>query len=174
MPIDRLPGLDDPGNLRGWRLAKALIFLALGAGIIVFLVVSQRRAAALESLTRTGTEVQGRILGCTAERGDRVLRISYTFTAGESVLDIRDRLVGDFDGLAPPGPIQVWYDPADPRRCITPNELRHFRHGLTPYFFGALIVILMGLSARQAWKVLQPGPRSLLGDLEPGPGERIV
>jgi len=174
MPIDRLPGLYDPENLRGWRLVKALIFLALGAGVIVFLVVSQRRAAALESLTRAGTAVQGRVLGCTAERGDRVLRISYEFTVGGTTVEIRDRLVGDFDGLAPPGPVQVWYDPADPRRCITPNELRHFRHGVTPYFFGALIAILMGLSAWQAWQVLQPAPRPLLGDEEPGPGGRIV
>jgi|SRR5579859_2305072 len=174
MPIDRLPAIDDPENQRGWRLAKALTFLALGAGIIVVLVVSQRRAAALEVLTRTGIAVQGRILGCTAEQGDRVLRISYTFTADGSSLDIRDRPVGDFDGLAPPGPIQVWYDPADPRRCTTPNELRHFRHGWTPAFFGLLLAILMGLSARQAWKVLHPAPRSLLGDEEPGPDGRIV
>jgi hypothetical protein len=164
MPIDRLSGLYDPENLRGWRLTKALIFLALGVGIIVFLVLSQRRAAALEALSRTGTAVQGRVLGCTSERGDRVLRITYAFTVGGDTLDIHDRLVGDFDGLQPPGPIQVWYDPENPRRCVTPNELRHSRHGVTPYLFGAIIAIMMALSAWQAWQVLQPGRRPLHGD----------
>lgn len=164
MSIDKIPGLYDPESVRGWRLIKAVTYLALGVGIIVYLIASQRRASAQETLTRTGTSIQGRVYGCTAERGDRVLRITYAFTVGDNTVDIRDRLVGDFVGLKPPGPIQVWYDPADPRRCITPNELRHAQHGVTPYLFGGLIVIMMGLAAVQAWQILQPGRRSMLGD----------
>jgi len=164
MVIDRPPGLDDPESVRGWRLIKAAIYLALGVGILVVLIISQRRAAVQESLTRTGTAVQGRVYGCTAERGDRVLRITYAFTVDANTVDVRDRLVGDFEGLKPPGPIQVWYDPADPRSCVTPNQLRHAQHGVTPYLFGGLIVIMMGLSAYQAWQTLQPGKRNLLGD----------
>src|SRR5580765_573600 len=108
MRIDKIPGLYDPESVRGWRLIKAFIYLGLGIGMIVFLVVSQKRAAAQEALTKTGTAIEGRVYKCWAERGDRVLRITYAFTINGNTFDIRDRLVGDFDSLKPPGPIQVW------------------------------------------------------------------
>ena len=156
MPLDAVSRQVDPENVRSWRLTKAAVFALIAIAAVVWLVVDQRRAAALQALTKTGASVQGTVRDMEVQRGGQVLRLSYGFVVNGAPYEIRDRKVGDFNGLQPKGPIAVWYDPSEPGRCVTQNELSHARFGWTPYLFGGAIVILMGLAAFQAKKVLQP------------------
>ncbi len=156
MPLDAVSRQIDPENVRSWRLTKAAVFVLIAVAAIVWLIVDQRRAAALQALTTSGTPVQGTVRDMEVLRGGQLLRLSYGFTVNGIPYEIRDRKVGDFDGLQPKGPIPVWIDPSDPARCVTRNELSHARFGWTPYLFGGVIVIMMGLAAFQAKQVLQP------------------
>jgi hypothetical protein len=156
MALDRVAGMIDPENARGWRLTKAAVFALIAVAAVVWLIVDQRRAAAQQALLRTGVQVQGTVREMEVQRGGQVLRLAYGFTVDGKPYEVRFRKVGDFDGLQPKGPIAVWYDPADPFRCITKNELTHARFGWTPYLFGGVIVVMMVLAARQARQVLQP------------------
>lgn len=146
----------DPENLRSWRLTKAAIFALIGVGAVVWLVVDQRDASRQKRLLETGTPVHGRVTDVESKRGEQHLTVSYEFTADGVTRRVDKRRVGDFTGLAPGGPVTVWVDPADPRRCVIRNELSHVRFGWTPYLYGGFIVVLMGLAAAQARKVLQP------------------
>jgi hypothetical protein len=146
----------DPENLRSWRLTKAAIFALIGVGAVVWLVVDQREAFRQKQLLETGTAVQGKVTGVESKRGEQHLTVSYEFTADGVTRRIDRRRVGDFTGLAHGGPVTVWIDPADPRRCVIRNELSHARFGWTPYLYGGVIVVMMGLAAVQARKVLQP------------------
>jgi len=156
MPLDAVSRQIDPENVRSWRLTKAAVFGLIALGAVVWLFVDQRRASAQQELTKTGVSIQGTVRNMELQRGGQVLRLSYGFVVNGAPVEIRDRKVGDFNGLQPKGPIAVWYDPSDPVRCITRNELSHARFGWTPYLFGAVIVIMMGLAAFQAKQVLQP------------------
>jgi hypothetical protein len=146
----------DPENLKSWRLTKAAIFALIGLGAVVWLVFDQRDAFRQKQLLDTGTAVQGKVTGVESKRGEQNLTVSYEFTAGGVTRRIDRRRVGDFTGLADGGPVTVWIDPADPRRCVIRNELSHARFGWTPYLYGGVIVIMMGLAAAQARRVLQP------------------
>ncbi len=146
----------EPEDVRSWRLTKAAIFILIAVAAVVWLIVDQRRAATLQGLTKTGASIQGTVRDMEVLRGGQVLRLSYGFVVNGAPVEIRDRKVGDFNGLQPKGPIAVWYDPSDPARCITQNELTHARFGWTPYLFGGIIVLMMGLAAFQAKQVLQP------------------
>ena len=156
MPLDAVSRQIDPENVRSWRLTKAAVFLLIAAAAVVWLIVDQRRAAAQQGLTKTGASIQGTVRDMEVLRGGQVLRLSYGFVVNGASYEIRDRKVGDFNGLQHKGPIAVWYDPADPARCITQNELTHARFGWTPWLFGGIIVLMMGLAAFQARQVLQP------------------
>src|SRR5262245_49745650 len=123
----------DPENARSWRLTKAAVFALIGIGAIVWLVVDQRRAAGQQELLKTGTATQGKVVDLESLRGGQVLTMSYEFWVNGAAFLVPKRRVGDFDGLARGGPVTVWYDPADPQRCVTPNELSHVRFGWTPY-----------------------------------------
>ena len=147
----------DPENVRSWRLTKAAIYALIGVGTIVWLVVDQRRASALQDLAKTGTAMQGKVTDLESLRGGQVLTASYEFLLNGTWHRIPKRRVGDFTGLARGGPVTVWYDPADPGRCVIANELSHVRFGWTPYLYGGVIVVMMGLAAFQARRVLQPG-----------------
>lgn len=146
----------DDENARSWRLTKVAVFALIAVAAIVWLIVDQRRAAALQEIPKTGTAVQGRVAGMDLRRGGQLLLVSYRFVVGDATLEIRDRRVGDFTGLVGGGPVTVWYDPKDPQRCVIANELTHVRFGWTPYLFGGVIVVMMGLAAFQAWQVVQP------------------
>jgi len=146
----------DPENARSWRLTKAAIFALLGVGAVVWLVLDQRDAARQQQLPRTGTEVQGKVTDVESKRGGQHLTVSYEFAVDGTTHRIDQRRVGDFNGLAKGGSVTVWIDPADPRRCVIRNELSHVRFGWMPYLYGGFIVIMMGLAAVQARKVLQP------------------
>jgi hypothetical protein len=146
----------DPENARSWRLTKAAVFALIGVAAIVYLVVDQRAAASQQSLLSTGRQAQGVVREMEVQRGGQVLRLAYGFTVDGKPVEVRNRKVGDFNGLAAKGPVTVWYDPSDPFRCITKNELTHARFGWTPWLFGAVIVVMMGLAAFQAKQVLQP------------------
>src|SRR5690348_1442817 len=127
MPLDAVSRQVDPENVRSWRLTKAAVFILVAVAAVVWLVVDQRRASALQALTKTGVPVQGTVRDMEVQRGGQVLRLSYGFTVNGAPYEIRDRKVGDFDGLQRKGPIAVWYDPSDPGRCVTQNELTHAR-----------------------------------------------
>jgi hypothetical protein len=146
----------DSENVRSWRLTKAAVFILIAVAAVVWLIVDQRRAAAQQELTKSGAPIQGTVRDMEVLRGGQVLRLSYGFVVNGAPVEIRDRKVGDFNGLLPRGPIAVWYDPSDPSRCITRNELTHARFGWTPYLFGGIIVLMMGFAAFQAKQVLQP------------------
>jgi len=152
----------DPENARSWRLTKASIFALIGIGAIVWVILDKRDAARQEGLLRTGTSVQGEVTGFEDRRGGQHLTVSYEFSANGATHRIDKRRVGDFNGLAPDGPVVVWFDPADPRRCVIRNELSHVRFGWTPYLYGGVIVIMMGLAAFQARQVLQPNRDSAM------------
>lgn len=156
MALDSVSRLVDPENARSWRLTKAAVFALIAVAAVVWLIVNQRRAAAQQELTKTGASVQGTVRDMEVRRGGQVLRLSYGFAVNGTPYEIRDRKVGDFNGLQPKGPVTVWYDPSDPARCVTRNELSHARFGWTPYLFGGVIVLMMGLAAFQARQVLQP------------------
>jgi hypothetical protein len=156
MPHDHVSRMIDPENARSWRLTKAAVFGVIAVAAIVWLIVDQRRAAGQQRLVDSGVQVQGVVREMEAQRGGQILRLAYGFTVSGQPFEVRDRKVGDFDGLTPKGPIAVWYDPADPFRCITKNELSHARFGWTPWLFGGVIVVMMGLAAFQAKQVLQP------------------
>ena len=149
----------DPENLRSWRLTKAAIFALIGVGAVVWLILDQRDASRQQQLLKTGTEVQGKVTDVESNRGGQHLTVSYEFTSNGATQRIDKRRVGDFTGLSHGGPVTVWVDPADPRRCVIRNELSHVRFGWTPYLYGGFIVIMMGLAAVQARKVLQPARR---------------
>lgn len=146
----------EPDSDRSWRLTRAAVFALIGVAAIVWLVVDQRTAAAQQKLLTSGVRVQGTVREMESQRGGQILRLAYGFTVDGKPVEVRDRKVGGFEGLVPKGPITVWYDPSDPFRCITRNELTHARFGWTPYLFGAVIVLMMGLAAWQAKQVLQP------------------
>lgn len=153
---DRLPGLYEPENLRSWRLTKAAIYFLIAAGAIAWLVVDQHRAAAQRELRKSGASIQARVTELESQKGGLLLAISYGFTANGAAVEVRHRKVGDFGGLASGGPVTVWFDPSDPYRCVTENELRHSRFGWTPYLFSGVIVLMMGLAGFQAYQVIQP------------------
>jgi hypothetical protein len=155
---------DNPEHSRSWRRVKALIFLLIGMSAIGWLVFDQRRAGVLRNLTSTGTLVQARIKEMNTHRGGNLLTLCYEFSAGGSAVEIRDRKVADFDGLQPQGTIDVWYDPADPRSCVTRNELRHPRYGATPFLFAGLIVLVMAAAALQTRREIQPARDVVPGD----------
>ena len=158
---------DHPEHTRGWRRVKALIFLLIGVSAIGWLVYDQRRAGVLRNLASTGTLVQARIKEMNTHRGGNLLTLCYEFSAAGSPVEIRDRKVADFDGLEAKGLIDVWYDPADPRSCVTRNELRHPRYGATPFLFAGLIVLVMAAAALQTRRETQPARDADAGD---GPG----
>ena len=156
MPLDAVSRQIDPESVRSWRLTKALVFVLIAVGAVTWLVVDQRRAAALQGLRNSGASVQGTVRGMEIQRGGQVLRLSYGFVVNGAPYEIRDRKVGDFNALQTKGPITVWFDPSDPARCVTQNELTHARFGWTPWLYGGVIVVMMGLAAFQAKQVLQP------------------
>src|SRR5262245_26529367 len=156
MSHDHVARQMDPENVRSWRLTKATVYALIGVGAIVWLVVDQRRAAGLQQLVKTGTATQGKVTDLESLRGGQILTASYEFWVNGAVLRVPKRRVGDFTGLVQGGPVTVWYDPGDPERCVTHNELTHVRFGWTPYLYGGVIVVMMGLAAFQARKVLQP------------------
>jgi hypothetical protein len=166
MSPDHIPRLQDPEQVRSWRLTKAAIYILIGVGAIVWLIVDQRRAAAQRELFRSGTPIQGRVVELESLRGGQHLTLSYGFQVQDTSYEIRKRRVGDFNGLNPGGTLTVWYDPSDPRRCVAANELSHVRFGWTPYLYGGVIVLMMGLAAHQAWRVLQPAREPALGEGE--------
>jgi len=149
----------DPENVRSWRLTKAAVFALIGIGAIVWVIRDKRDAARQEALLQTGTSVQGKVTAFDSRRGGQYLTVSYEFSANGAVHRIDQRRVGDFNNLGPNGPVEVWYDPADPKRCVIRNELSHVRFGWTPYLYGGVIVVMMALAATQAGRVLQP-PRA--------------
>ncbi len=153
---DRLPGLTDPEQVRSWRLTKAAIYFLIAAGAVVWVVVDQRRAASQRELARSGATVQGRVTELDSQRGGQKLTLSYEFTLNGSCYVAEKRPVGEFGGLVLGGSVRVTYDPADPHRCVTAQELTHVRFGGTPYLFCGLIVVLMALAGFQAYRVLQP------------------
>jgi hypothetical protein len=161
MTIDRIPHMYNPENARSWRLTKAAVFVLIGAGVIVWLVVDQREAAAQQELSRSGTTVQGKVVELESLRGGQHLTLSYEYKVNGNTYNIRKRRVGDFNGLSSGGPVAVCYDPSDPRQCVTHNELSHARFGWTPYLFGGVIVLMMGLAAYQARQILQPSLESV-------------
>lgn len=161
---DRLPGLYDPENLRSWRLTKVAVFALIALAAVVWLVVDQRRAAALQAVRQTGSSVVGRVTEVESRRGGQVRVISYSFSVQGTSYGIVGRKAGGFDGLESGGSITVWYDPRNPERCVTDLELTHARFGWTPWMFGALIVLMMGLAGYQAFQVIQPRRDAELGE----------
>lgn len=145
-----------PEHARGWRRVKAIVFLLIGLGALGWLVVDQRKAAGLRSLPSTGTLVQARVKEMNSYRGGNILTLNYEFSVGSVSVDVRERKVADFEGLQLKGPIDVWYDPSDPERCITRNELRHARFGGTPFLFAGLVVLVMAAAALQTRSAIQP------------------
>lgn len=164
MTIDKIPHLYDPENTRSWRLTKAAIFVLIGVGAIVWLAIDQREAAAQQELSRSGAAAQGKVVELESLRGGQHLTLSYEYRVNGNTYGILKRRVGDFNGLASGGPVTVWYDPSDPRHCVTHNELSHTRFGWTPYLFGGAIVLMMGLAAFQARQILQPNRNATPGD----------
>jgi hypothetical protein len=154
----------DPENARSWRLTKAAIFALIGAGAIVWLCVDQRRAAGQQELLKTGAATQGKVVDLESLRGGQILTLTYEFPVSGAMLRIDKRRVGDFNGLAKGGPIEVWYNPAHPAQCVTRNELSHVRFGWTPYLYVGVIVVMMGLAALQARSVFQPPRPGVDGD----------
>lgn len=159
---DRPPRLDDPD--RSWQLTRIAVFALIAVAAVGWLVVNQRRVAALRSLTKTGRMATGHVLAMDSQRGDRVLTISYAFQVNGVAYRIEGRKVGDFEGLGLKGMITVWYDPADPMNCVTHNEVTHARFGWTPWLFAGLVVVMMGLASAQAWKAVQPSRDSEAGE----------
>jgi len=164
MKIERIPELYNPENVRSWRITKAVVYALIAVAAVAWLAVDQYRAAAQKALVKTGQTMKGRITDLPAGRGDQTLTISYSFSVEGSDYPVLHRRVGDFEGLAPNGPVTVWYDPVDPHRCVTHNELTHARFGWTPFLFGGLIVVMMGLAGYQAYQVIQPARDSALGE----------
>ena len=152
----------DPENLRSWRFTKAAIFALIGIGAVVWLIVDQRDARRQRDLLKTGTAIQGKVTDFESQRGGQHLTVSYEFYVDGAMLRIDKRRVGDFNGLGRGGPVTVWYDPAQPARCVIHNELSHVRFGWTPYLYGGVIVVMMGLAALQARQVLQPHRESAI------------
>jgi len=161
---DRLPGLHEPENLRSWRLTKVATFALIALGAVVWLVVDQVRAATLRSVRQTGSSVVGRVTDVESRRGGQARTISYSFTVKGTSYGIVGRKTGGFDGLESGGTITVWYDPLNPQVCVTDLELTHARFGWTPWMFGALIGVMMGLAGFQAYKVIQPRRDPELGE----------
>ena len=155
MALNHVAGMIDPENAQGWRLTKAAVFSVIALAAVVWLIVDQRSAAAQQKLLTTGASVQGKVREMESQRGGQILTLAYGFTVDGKPYEVRNRKVGDFNGLLPKGPITVWYDSSDPLRCITRNELSHARFGWTPWLFGGVIVLMMGLAAFQARQVLQ-------------------
>lgn len=146
----------DPENLRSWRLTKAAIFALIGIGAVVWLAVDQHRASKQRELARTGSTARARLVEVESRRGGQHLTLSYRFEVHGRTYDIQKRRVGDYEGVASDNTLTVWYDPADPERCVTQGELNHVRFGWTPYLYAGAIVVMMALAAFQARKVLQP------------------
>lgn len=156
-----LSGQLDPEHALGWRRTKAVVFFLIAAGALVWAAAGQWRAASDRALARTGAKTQGRVTELDSRRGGQVLRLSYEFTVNGTRIVAEKRAAGDLQGLATGGPIAVTYDPMDPARCITPQELTDSRFSRTPMLFAAVAAVLMTLAGIRALRVLQPGREPL-------------
>jgi hypothetical protein len=160
MSINRLPGLYDSESVKGWRLIKAVIFLFIGGSFLVWNLTHPTESKA--DLQKRGTLVEGRLY--KTGKYKRVDWISYGFTVGESLVSIEERPVADLDGLTLLAPISVWYDPADPRKCVTEHEVRLEESRPGRFWLYPVLLLMMALSGYQIYAIFSPRRTGTLGD----------
>jgi hypothetical protein len=96
-------------------------------------------------LQKNGVQVEGKVTDTYLTRKGAE-RISYYFVVDGRRVSIDQRTVADLEGVARLGPISVWYDPDDPQRCTTPNEVRgeSFWKRILPFAIFGLMICLSG------------------------------
>jgi hypothetical protein len=151
MPIDRVPGLYDPESVRGWQLIKSVGAFIVCTVFLVWLLFHWPKPP--DHLINTGIQVEGRVYEVQSLQNGKE-RISYGFMADGSTISIKDRSVNDLDGVQRLGPITVWFNPANPRDCITPNELRG-RTALPRLLVIPLFLVVLGLLALYIWSLMR-------------------
>ena len=159
MSIDRLPWLYDSESVRGWQFLKAILFIVLGVGALLWMLFHKEVSA--KELMETGTRIEGRVYRMETLQNGRE-RIAYGFTVGSNVYNISERLAADCNGLSKLGPITVWYDPADPHRCTTEHEVRLEEAKPGRIWLVLFLVVMMVLAAFQIYAILQPPPGGTL------------
>jgi|SRR6185295_11939846 len=143
MSIDKMPGLYDEESVRGWQLLKALFSFIVCGIVLAWLLFHWPKPP--DHLVKTGVQVEGRVYEVGTRKNGQEF-ISYGFSANGSSISIKERRVADLGGVQRLGPIPVWYNPADPNDCITPNELRG-RSATSPVWIVLGIVVVMALLA---------------------------
>jgi hypothetical protein len=141
--IDKFPGFYDSESVRGWRFLKAIFYGLIGIAMLLWMLFHRSPSGA--DLQKNGVQTEGRVTKMETVR-NRSERISYVFTVNGRGVTADYRTVGDLDGLTRLGPITVWYDPADPTRCTTPNEMRGESAAKTviPILIFAAMIVLAG------------------------------
>ena len=160
MSINRLPGLYDSESVKGWRLIKAVVYFIVGAGFLVWSLTHPTESKA--DLQKRGTLVEGRLY--KTGKYKRTDWISYGFKVGEDLVSIEERPVADLDGLTLQAPISVWYDPADPRKCVTQNEVRHEESRPGRFWLYPVLLLMMAMAGYQIYSIFSPGRSATLGD----------
>lgn len=162
MSIDRLPWLYDPESVRGWRVVKAALFIVFGGAFLVWYLFHMPESGS--SIQERGTRIEGQVFRMgTLHNGKNLL--SYGFRIDGKLISIQDRSVADFDGLKHMGPVEVWYDPSDPKRCTTEAEIRGESTRMRPIWVVLFLLLMLGLAGFQIYALFQPDPgKAILAD----------
>ena len=153
MSIDRFPGLYDSESVRGWRFLKAIFFFLIGSGMLLWMLFRSSPSGA--ELQKNGVQVEGKVTDTYLSRKGKE-KISYYFVVNGRRVSIDQRTVADLEGVARLGPITVWYDPEDPQRCTTPNEIRD-ESAWKKILPVAIIVLMITLSGYHIYATLWHG-----------------
>ena len=141
-------------------IGRGLALIFLGITSIVFGIFHSRTAKAQQALVERGTAATGKISQAWME-GRSTLKVTYSFPAKDTTVWIEGRRVSS--DLAPRtgDSIAVWYDPGDPKKCV--SELERSEGGPSAALgaglgVGALFLLLgcvsIGLSMKRGGALL--------------------
>lgn len=121
--------------------AKALLYAVTAVGCGIAALVLYAIEGSRMAIQQKGASVQGSVTKSWMTKGGRRNRtekhwVDYTYTVnGASFKGEERRVTGP---LGQGGPIQVWYDPQSPDRCVSDAELRYGRDLQWPFILGGV------------------------------------
>lgn len=144
---------------RAGHFIKAAIYVLMSFGMLIWLIFGAESRAALQ---KRGVRVEGTVYKAESLPNGRE-RITYAFPANGGMIVVEDRPVADLLAAVRLGPIPVWYDPVDPQKCVTPNELR-LESGGSKIFAAVFMLVLMAFAAFQVYRILTYRKGAMLAD----------
>ncbi len=141
--------------------AKAILYgvAAVGCGVAALVLYSMEGSRM--AIREKGASVQGSVTKSWMTKGGRRNRtekhwVDYTYTVnGASLKGEERRVTGP---LGQGGPLQVWYDPQSPDRCVSDAELRYGRDLQLTFILGFVGFVALIAAARAFFKRKPPAP----------------